>query len=69
MDRDQPAGKADEQTVKVTLEMIKAGAAALLDGSDLMREFSPSAAEYYAERVLNAGFRARLARIFPIGSK
>jgi hypothetical protein len=47
-----------EQIPEITPEMIRAGAAMLLDTSDLMREMDRVTAEIYAEAVLRAAFRA-----------
>ncbi len=46
--------------IEITPEMVRAGAAVLLDGSDLMRAIDPVTAEIYAEGVLRAAFRAAL---------
>jgi hypothetical protein len=54
---------APEFKPEITPEMVRAGVAVLLDGSDLMRALDPTTAEIYVERVLRAAFRAALMQI------
>jgi hypothetical protein len=45
---------APASVTQIMPAMIEAGAAALMDGSELTRQFGPTDAEYYAERILHA---------------
>jgi hypothetical protein len=52
---------APEDRIEITPEMIEAGAATLLDGSELTHEWNSGVAEYYAKRVLRAALRRVVA--------
>jgi hypothetical protein len=55
---DRPASNE----IEVTADMIRAGAEAMCDGSDLGNEFSPSVAEYFSECVIRAALDAAFHR-------
>jgi len=52
---------APDTEIEITPAMIRVGAAALMDSSELTRQFGPTDAEYYAERILRAALSSRAA--------